>query len=264
MSTGKIAVQRLSDTIAHELERRILEGALKPGDRLQPERDLAAELGVSRPSLREAIQKLISKGLLTSRQGGGTWVTDRLDAGFTDPWGEMLRQHPNLQTDLLEFRRVLESEAAAMAARRATDADLEGIGEAYARVEALFAEGPSATVFEEQVKADLAFHQTIAEAAHNVMFGHLTASLFRVTHDNIDLNLRHLRRLDGDWLELRDQHAAIWDAVKRRDPAAAQAAVRRHIAFVEESMLARAQHEECESRAQRALKPGKAVPQSAG
>jgi GntR family transcriptional repressor for pyruvate dehydrogenase complex len=255
MSIGKIAVQRLSDTIAHELERRILEGALKPGDRLQPERELAVELDVSRPSLREAIQKLVSKGLLHSRQGGGTWVTDRLDAGFTDPWGEMLRQHPNLQADLLEFRGMLESEAAALAARRATDADLARIGEAYAKVEALFAEGPSATVFEEQVKADLAFHQAIAEAAHNVMFGHLTASLFRVTHENIDLNLRHLRRLDNDWLELRDQHAAIWNAVKSRNPQAAQAAVRRHIAFVEESMLARAQHEERESRALRGRKP---------
>ena len=255
MSIGKIAVQRLSDTIAHELERRILEGALKPGDRLQPERELAVELDVSRPSLREAIQKLVSRGLLHSRQGGGTWVTDRLDAGFTDPWGEMLRQHPNLQADLLEFRGMLESEAAALAARRATDADLARIGEAYAKVEALFAEGPSATVFEEQVKADLAFHQAIAEAAHNVMFGHLTASLFRVTHENIDLNLRHLRRLDNDWLELRDQHAAIWNAVKSRNPQAAQAAVRRHIAFVEESMLARAQHEERESRALRGRKP---------
>ncbi len=255
MSTGKIAVQRLSDTIAHELERRILEGALKPGDRLQPERELAAELGVSRPSLREAIQKLISKGLLHSRQGGGTYVTDRLDAGFTDPWGEMLRQHPNLQADLLEFRGMLESEAATLAARRATDIDLQRIGDAFARVEGLFAQGPSASVFGEQVKADLAFHQAIAEAAHNVMFGHLTASLFRVTHDHIDRNLRHLRRLDDDWLELRDQHRAIWEALKGRDPAAAQAAVRRHIAFVEESMVARAQHEERESRARLARRP---------
>jgi GntR family transcriptional repressor for pyruvate dehydrogenase complex len=56
----------------------------------------------------------------------------------------MLRQHPNIQADLLEFRGMLECEAAALAARRATDADLQRIGEAYARVEALFAEGPSA------------------------------------------------------------------------------------------------------------------------
>jgi GntR family transcriptional repressor for pyruvate dehydrogenase complex len=219
MANGKLAVQRLSDTIAHELERRILDGALKPGDRLQPERELAAELGVSRPSLREAIQKLVSKGLLHSRQGGGTYVTDRLDAGFIDPWQEMLRQHPNIQGDLLEFRGMLECEAAALAARRATDADLQRIGEAYARVEALFAEGTSAEVLEQQVKADLAFHQAIAEAAHNVMFGHLTASLFRVINDHIDRNLRHLRRTEDDWMELRDQHRAIWEGIRSRDPA---------------------------------------------
>jgi hypothetical protein len=62
-------------------------------------------------------------------------------------------------------------------------------------------------VLEQQVKADLAFHQAIAEAAHNVMFGHLTASLFRVINDHIDRNLRHLRRTEDDWMELRDQHA---------------------------------------------------------
>ncbi|MGL4409465.1 FCD domain-containing protein [Zoogloea sp.] len=250
----RLAVQRLSDTIAHELERRILEGALKPGDRLQPERELAVELGVSRPSLREAIQKLVSKGLLHSRQGGGTFVTDQLEAGFTDPWQEMLRQHPNIQADLLEFRGLLESEAAALAARRATDTDLQRIENAYNRVEALFAEGPGAAVFEEQVAADLAFHQAVAEAAHNVVFGHLTSSLFRVTHDHIDRNLRHLRRLEEDWQELRTQHAAIWEGIRTRNPAAAHAAVRRHIDFVYASMVAQAQHAERENRAQLVMK----------
>ena len=147
-----------------------------------------------------------------------------------------------------------ECEAAALAASRAIEADLQRIGAAFA-LEAVFAEGTSPEVLAQQVDADLAFHQAIAEAAHNVMFGHLTASLFRVTHENIDLNLRHLRRMENDWLELRDQHAAIWNAVKSRNPQAAQAAVRRHIAFVEESMLARAQHEERESRALRGRKP---------
>ena len=69
------------------LERRILEGSLKPGDRLAPERELAIEFGVSRPSLREAIQKLASKGMVQSRQGGGTYVTDRLESTFLRPAG---------------------------------------------------------------------------------------------------------------------------------------------------------------------------------
>lgn len=257
MANGKLAVQRLSDTIAHEFERRILDGALKPGDRLQPEREMAAELGVSRPSLREALQKLVSKGLLHSRQGGGTYVTDRLDVGFTDPWHDMLAQHPNIQADLLEFRGMLECEAASLAAQRATEADLQRIGDTFAVVESLFAQGTSPEVLERQVKADLAFHQAIAEAAHNVMFGHLTASLFRVINDHIDRNLRHLRRQDGDWLKLRDQHRAIWDGIRNRDPGAASAAVRAHINFVHESMAERARHEERESRARAARRLAK-------
>ena len=71
MSQNKLQVPRISDAVAASLERRILEGSLKPGDRLPPERELSLELGVSRPSLREAIQKLASKGMVQSRQGGG-------------------------------------------------------------------------------------------------------------------------------------------------------------------------------------------------
>ncbi|MFM7123320.1 MAG: GntR family transcriptional regulator, partial [Fluviibacter sp.] len=81
---------RLSDTVARQLEQRILEGALKAGDRLPAERELALELGVSRPCLREAIQKLASRGLLYSRQGGGTYVADQLNDALADPWAHML------------------------------------------------------------------------------------------------------------------------------------------------------------------------------
>ena len=77
-----------------------------------------------------------------------------------------------------------ECEAAALAASRATEADLQRIGAAFA-LEAVFAEGTSPEVLAQQVDADLAFHQAIAEAAHNVMFGHLTASLFRVDRKSV-------------------------------------------------------------------------------
>jgi GntR family transcriptional repressor for pyruvate dehydrogenase complex len=86
MIQSRTAVTRMSDTVAAELEKRILEGSLKVGDRLPSERDFAVELGVSRPTLREAIQKLTSKGLIASRHGGGTYVTNRLEAQFVDPW----------------------------------------------------------------------------------------------------------------------------------------------------------------------------------
>ncbi|WP_434735490.1 GntR family transcriptional regulator [Candidatus Accumulibacter necessarius] len=94
MTYSKLKLPRIPDAVAHQLETRILEGSLKPGDRLPAERELAIELGVSRPSLREAIKKLVSRDLLVSRHGGGTYVTDRLEASFIDPWQQLLRATP--------------------------------------------------------------------------------------------------------------------------------------------------------------------------
>ncbi len=77
MEFGQVRQRRLSDDIVAQLEAMILEGTLKSGERLPAERVLAEQFGVSRPSLREAIQKLVAKGLLVSRQGGGNYVTER-------------------------------------------------------------------------------------------------------------------------------------------------------------------------------------------
>ena len=122
MTSSKIVVTRISDEIAHQIEARILEGSLKAGDSLPPERQFAEEFGVSRSSLREAIQKLETRGLLMSRQGGGTYVTDSFNSGFVDPWIDAIGKHPSLEPELFEFRSMIEAQAAAWAAQRATDA----------------------------------------------------------------------------------------------------------------------------------------------
>jgi GntR family transcriptional repressor for pyruvate dehydrogenase complex len=116
MNPIRPTLNRIADVVARDLEQRILEGSLKPGDRLPSERTLALEFSISRPSLREAIQKLVHKGLLETRHGGGTVVTNRLQASFSDPWQNMLQEHPLLQADMLEFRHMLEGEAAKLAA----------------------------------------------------------------------------------------------------------------------------------------------------
>jgi len=226
------AVQRLPDIVVNELEKRILEGSLKPGDRLASERDLALELGVSRPSLREAIQRLVSKGLLTTRHGGGTHVTDRLEAHFVDPWQDMVSGHPVLQRDMLEFRQMLESHAAALAAERATDADIQRLDAAFAVLEAVYFENDLKAC----IDADLAFHQAIAEASHNVLIGHLTASLMRVIHGHITTNLEHLHTRPVQWNKIHRQHQAIWQAVREHKPEAASRAAGGHIEFVRKSI----------------------------
>jgi len=243
------AVTRISDAVAAELEKRILEGSLKPGDRLPAERDLSVELGVSRPSLREAIHKLASKGLLTTRHGGGTYVTDRLNASFVDPWQDMLSGHPDLRGDVLEFRHMLEGQAAALAAERATDADIVRLDAAYAAMCSAYASDDVAA----SVEADVTFHQVIAEASHNVLIGHLTSSLLRVIQNHVTGNLEYLHQRPTHWHDLETQHEAIWKAVRERKPEEASQAARAHIEFVRQSMADNAREAERRSRALRRL-----------
>jgi GntR family transcriptional repressor for pyruvate dehydrogenase complex len=231
---------RLADTVASELEKRILEGSLKPGDRLIAERTLALELGVSRPSLREAIHKLVSKGLLSTRHGGGTWVTDRLESHFADPWQDLVNGHPLLHRDLLEFRQMLESEAAQLAADRATDVDLRRLDAMYEKLDQVYAGDDLAAC----IDADVAFHQAIADAAHNVLIGHLSASLMRVIHGHVSNNLAHLQARPQRWDQLQKQHRAIWQAIRENRPKDAAQAASDHIEFVRQSMDDNARDEE--------------------
>ncbi|MCG2577846.1 GntR family transcriptional regulator [Dechloromonas sp. XY25] len=229
---NKVQVPRISDAIAATLERRILEGSLKPGDRLPPERELAVDLGVSRPSLREAIQKLASKGMVTSRQGGGTYVTDVLDTSFSDPWQDMMVKHPNLREDMLEFRRMLEGQAAEWAAERATAADLQLLEQTFAALMDAF-ESDDAN---KRSEADIAFHQAIGDAAHNVLIGHLSSALLHLMHDNIRLNLGELKAVPAASRLLKAQHEAIYKAVRESKPQAARSAAETHIDFVRETL----------------------------
>jgi len=213
---------RLADVVAREIEQRMLEGGLKPGDRLPSERELSAQLGVSRASLREAIQKLIARGLLESRQGGG----------FANPWEEILRDHPAVHDDMLEFRHMLEGRAAECAARRATVADRERVWQSLAQLEEAFA----GIDLDAQVDTDLAFHQAIAEASHNVIVGHLTASLLRLLRDNLRRNLSELMQVPAAKEQLLDQHRAVWRAIEQGNAEQAREVAADHIGFVRQNL----------------------------
>lgn len=249
MNSMRPAPARLADVVANDLEARILEGSLKPGDLLPSERKLSLELGVSRPSLREAIQKLVSKGLLHTRHGGGTSVTDRMQATFADPWQEMLSGHPALQSDLLEFRHMLEGEAATLAARRATGDDLDRIGVVMACLETAYADDD----LQASIAHDVAFHQAIAEASHNAMIGHLTASLMRVVYDHVAANLKQLHARPVQWQQIGAQHRTIWQAIQDHDSTRAGRAARTHIQYVRLTMEENARTEVRQHTARRRL-----------
>jgi GntR family transcriptional repressor for pyruvate dehydrogenase complex len=159
----------------------------------------------------------------------------------------MLDGHPMLQSDLLEFRHMLESQAAYLAAERATDADIARLDAAYAALDGVFGSDDMPAC----IAIDVAFHQAIAESAHNVLIGHLTASLFRVIHGHISRNLEHLYARPQRWQQLQAQHRAIWQAIRQHQPAAAAAAARAHIEFVQQSMV---ESDRAEERRQSALR----------
>jgi GntR family transcriptional repressor for pyruvate dehydrogenase complex len=250
MNQRRPVATRIADTVASDLETRILEGSLKPGDRLPSERDLAAEFGVSRPALREAIQKLASKGLLITRHGVPTVVTDQLESTFADPWQEMLKGHPNLQSDMLEFRHMLEGEAASLAAERATDADIQRIDAAYAALESTYASND----LKANIERDVAFHKAVAEASHNAMIGHLTSSLLRVIHGHVSGNLVHLHARPTQWDQIKAQHRAIWESIRAHDAESASRSARAHIDFVRASMVETAKAEDRRHSALRRLR----------
>lgn len=254
---ARLTPERISDVVARELESRILDGTFKNGDRLPAERELATTLGVSRPSLREAIQKLVSRGLLHSRQGGGTYVTGQLEAGFQEPWAQMLGEHPDLREDLLEFRTLLEGQAAAWAAERATEADRLRLAQAFADLESCLADDSRR---EQRLACDTAFHQVIAESAHNALLAHLMATVLRLMQEDIRLNLSELAATPKATELLSAQHRALYQAILEHRPEAARAAAQTHLGFVRETLgqtlRAIARRESAERRLH-SLSPGK-------
>ncbi|MDE3010465.1 MAG: FCD domain-containing protein [Pseudomonadota bacterium] len=216
---------KLSDTIAEHLEKLILEGVLRPGERLAAERELADRLQVSRVSLREALEKLQQKGLLSTSKAG-TVVAQFLDP-LSRPLAALLADTPRATADYLEYRRIIEAQAAAMAATRATAVDRQAIQACCAAMrEAHVLEDPSA---EAAIDADL--HQLVYEAAHNVVVLHVMRVFSELLRNDVLYNRNHLYRRHGVRDQLLAQHLAIADAILAGDPAAAEKAAAAHIGF---------------------------------
>ncbi|KZN40815.1 MULTISPECIES: pyruvate dehydrogenase complex transcriptional repressor PdhR [Pseudoalteromonas] len=227
----KIKAAKLSDVILEQLENMILEGSLLPGEKLPPERELAKQFEVSRPSLREAIQKLEAKGLVTRRQGGGTYVKNQLEEGLTDPLFDLISKHPESQFDLLEFRHALEGIAAYYAALRGTDNDMDKVKQSYDNIAEV---GDDLAL---KAKAINAFHFTVAEASHNVVLLHLVRGMQSLLEQNVLQNLTVLVQKSDVSEQLAQHRAVLMDAVIQGDPEKARLASNAHLAFIEEALL---------------------------
>lgn len=216
------APQRLTDRLADQLARRIEAGELSPDQRLPTEQQLSEQFGVSRTVVREAVSRLKSMGLLVSRQGAGVFVAPRGQARALafDP---AVLGSLEAVVQVVEVRRALEGEVAALAAQRITPAKAGAIRAALDRLEATVATGVDG------VEEDLAFHRSIAQATDNPQFERLLAFLeqyqrdaMRVTRTNESMHGAFMRAVTRE-------HEAIAQAVIAGDAAAARRAAVRHM-----------------------------------
>ena len=234
MGFDQVRQRRLSDDIVEQLEGMILEGTLKSGERLPAERALAERFGVSRPSLREAIQKLAAKGLLVSRQGGGNYVVDSLGSTFSDPLLHLLESNPEAQRDLLEFRQTLEASCAYYAALRATEVDRERLTAAIEALQDCYARADEVSRVEEGA-ADARFHLAIAEASHNAVLLHTIRGLFDLLKRNVVTNIGGMYQQRTETRDmLINQHRDLYLAIIEGRAEQARDVSTRHLLYVQE------------------------------
>jgi GntR family transcriptional regulator, hexuronate regulon transcriptional repressor len=217
-----------NDRLYHELARAIIaelaSGRYQVGDRLPAERELALEHEVSRPTVREAIIALEVQGLVEVRVGSGAYVK-RLPGDDDTPGFNITA------FELTEARLLFESEAAALAASQITD---EELAELEQRVEDIALENQSSNGTEE---ADREFHLTIARATRNSAVVRTIEELWRIRATSPESALLHAKARFANVKLIVEEHGAILEALKARDPAAARAAMRTHLASVLDSLL---------------------------
>ena len=195
-----------------ELKENILKGIWKPGDKIPSETQLVSLFGVSRASIRMAIQRIITLGLLESKVGDGTYVREFTPAVYINELVPITLK-PEYQLEIMEFRKALETEALRLAAQRATDEDLRDLEQFHIRARKAFKELDLETYFKE----DMQFHMQIFKMSKN--------SIFMTTVQTLaDVLFPHFYSVARDFFETNevpsdeaDLHTIILDALKNRD-----------------------------------------------
>ena len=225
-----IRPKKISEEIVQQIKELISKGELRPGERIPSERDMAALLGVSRPSVREAIMVLEAMGLIESRQGGGTYVRSLTETSLADPLTTMVEKDPSLLHALVEVRMGLESWAAFLAASKATEDELETLFKLIKEMESQSGSGGW------DPEVDAQFHYTITMATHNTIQLHVLDTIRGLFQATIEVALLEFYKREGYLESLLDQHRSIFEAIRQRNPEQARQAMMAHLAFVQEKL----------------------------
>lgn len=220
MSTPIINTQPRMQSQTRLLLEYIDRENLSPGDRLTPERELAKKLGISRPSLREAIQVLQTQGRLMVRHGIGVFLVEDQQA---EKIRESLRAAHHSVEELFQMREILEAPAVEWAAERRTGVQLDAIKHAAAELNSSVRE--STIDFDKVRVLDMNFHLTIVKSAQNQFLNQTLGTLQEIMHKSMDNTLKLPGRIDAS----EHEHGVILDAIEKRDALTARLMIIQHI-----------------------------------
>lgn len=206
----------------------ILDGRLHPGDRLPSERTLSEALGVSRPSVREAIRSLVAMHILDSRHGAGTFVSSLSLDELLRPLQFVVALADSGIRDLFDVRMLIEPGAAALAAERASDKELELICDTA--MESTHAEFG----YDERARLDVEWHDLLVRSSHNGLLINLHQSISMLSVESRAITVR----IDGIREQAVEDHERIARAVASREPDAAQRAMHQHLENVRVQLFA--------------------------
>ncbi|MDF1592346.1 MAG: FadR/GntR family transcriptional regulator [Desulfobacterales bacterium] len=218
-----IKQEKLSVKISSQIKTLIIEGELKPGDPLPPERELMHLLNVSRPSIREALKSLIGMGFLEASKGNRTIVKSLASGRMLDPLHQLLKDDIMVVFELIEVRKAIEAWNAYYAAKRATPADIERLEKNVASLKEKI--GDHDFVIE---KVDADFHLAISEATHNKIQTHIMFTIYDIIRESIGKYFQNI-----NYNDVYHQHQDIVQAIKVKNPDAAREKILEHLEYVE-------------------------------
>jgi GntR family transcriptional repressor for pyruvate dehydrogenase complex len=225
-----IKTKRVYEQVVEQIKELMRQGELKPGDKLMSERELSDRLGVSRPSVREALSALDFLGILESRHGEGTFISEVSEQRLIEPLALFMAMDREASLELLEVRKMMESNAAELAAVRADKEDIKKMCKALELMEQDFKQK---ILGEEN---DAAFHYSIAEATGNRTLVKIMNLVSDLLVQNMRTSRQYMFNKSDNAEKLYLQHLNILNAIKDGDHKLAKQEMYNHLNFVEKEL----------------------------
>ena len=223
-----IKTSRLSDEVYKQIVALISSGKLKPGDKIPSERELAADLRISRQSIREALNRAEVMGLIEVRQGEGSFILSSIKKSLKPPLTIIIEKEAERIFDFLEIRKLVEGWCAKKAASEATGEELENMKEILEKMKKVVSKD------KQWEELDLQLHLSFAKATHNVIAVHIMEALKRNFGPffRFAKSMPRSEKIDVLW----QHHHEIFLAIERRDPETAKNKVIEHLNFIEKKL----------------------------